>query len=72
MELNNKANTVGTQEAGRMLGIKSETVAAKCRKGDFPNAKQYRVGTPWQIPIADIEEYIKLHYKKKKSFTCIP
>lgn len=60
------ANTVGTQEAGKMLGLKSETVAAKCRarNGDFPNATQYKPRTPWQIPIADIEDYIAKYYKK--------
>ena len=52
-----EANTVGTQEAGRMLGLQSSTVAAKCRNGEFPHAKQYKPGTPWQIPIADIEDY---------------
>jgi len=66
MEQSHKANTVGTQEAGKMLGIKPETVASKCRNGDFPNAKQYKVGTPWQIPIADIEDYIEKYYRKNK------
>ena len=61
-----KANTVGTQEAGKMLGIKSSTVAAKCRNGDFPNATHYKSGTPWQIPVADIEEYIEKYYKNRK------
>lgn len=61
---NREANTVGTQEAGKMLGIKSDTVAAKCRKGDFPNAKQYKERTPWQIPITDIEEYKAKYYKR--------
>ena len=61
-----KANTVGTQEAGKMLGIKSSTVAAKCRKGEFPNAKQYKPGTPWQIPLAEIEDYRNTYYKKRK------
>ena len=59
-----EANTVGTQEAGKMLGIKSDTVAAKCRNGEFPNAKQFKERTPWQIPIADIEEYKAKYYKK--------
>lgn len=59
-----EANTVGTQEAGKMLGIKSDTVAAKCRNGEFPNAKQYKAGTPWQIPVADIEDYKAKYYKK--------
>lgn len=63
---NHKPNTVGTQEAGRMLGIKPETVAKKCRNKVFPNATQYKEGTPWQIPIADIEDYIEEHYKKRK------
>ena len=49
-------NTVGTQEAGKMLGIKASTVAAKCRNKEFPNATQYKAGTPWQVPIADIED----------------
>ena len=49
-----KANTVGTQEAGKMLGLQAATVAQKCRNNEFPNAKQYKKGTPWQIPIADI------------------
>lgn len=59
-----EANTVGTQEAGRMLGLQSSTVAAKCRSGELPNAKQFKTGTPWQIPIADIEEYKAKYYKK--------
>lgn len=59
-------NTVGTQEAGKMLGIKASTVAAKCRNKEFPNATHYREGTPWQIPIADIEDYKEKYYKKRK------
>ena len=37
-----KANTVGTQEAGKMLGLQAATVAQKCRNNEFPNAKQYK------------------------------
>lgn len=62
--MNHEPNTVGTQEAGKMLGISSKTVAAKCRNGEFPNAKQYKEGTPWQIPLADIEDYKAKYYKK--------
>lgn len=61
-----KANTIGTQEAGKLLGIRSATVAAKCRNGEFPNAKQYKPGTPWQIPLAEIEDYRNTYYKKMK------
>ena len=59
-------NSVGTQEAGKMLGIKFTTVAAKCRNGEFPNAKHSKKGAPWQIPIADIEDYIEKYYKHRK------
>lgn len=57
-------NTVGTQEAGEMLGIKSTTVAKKCRDGIFPNATQHKTNTPWQIPIADIEDYKQQRRRK--------
>lgn len=63
---NHKANTVGTQEAGKMLGIRSETVAKKCRNGEFPGATHLKSGVPWQIPIADIEDYIAKYYKSRK------
>lgn len=62
-----KANTVGTQEAGKMLGLQAATVAQKCRNNEFPNAKQYKKGTPCQIPIADIEDYKEKYYKHRKS-----
>ena len=30
-----KANTVGTQEAGKMLGLQAATVAQKCRNNEL-------------------------------------
>ena len=59
-----KANTVGTQEAGKMLGLQAATVAQKCRNNEFPNAKQYKKGTPWLS--VDREDYKEKYYKHRK------
>lgn len=63
-EKSHEANTVGTKEAGKLLGIQPRTVASKCRKNEFPNARQDGDRSPWQIPLADIEDYIQKYYKK--------
>lgn len=57
-EKSREANTVGTKEAGKMLGLAPSTVAKKCRDKVFPNARQDGYGSPWQIPISDIENYL--------------
>ena len=49
--------TVGTKKAGEMLRLSSNTISRYCREGVFPNATHDDYGSPWQIPIADIEAF---------------
>ena len=49
--------TVGTKKAGEMLRLSSNTISKYCREGVFPNVTHDDYGSPWQIPITDIEAF---------------
>ena len=50
---------VGTKEAAEMLRCTKSYISVLCRNKKFPNAEQDAVGSPWRIPIKDIEQYMK-------------
>lgn len=54
--------TIGTAEAGEILGRDKNTISRWCREKKFPNAYQKAQGHPWFIPIEDIEKF----QRKKK------
>ena len=49
---------VGTKEASAILRCSQNYVSKLCRLGYFPNAEQDDYGSPWRIPIQDLEEYL--------------
>ena len=60
-----KKLTVGTVEAGEILGLSRDKVSKLCREHVFPNAHQRQSGCPWSIPISDIESFRKELSTKK-------
>lgn len=57
--------TVGTKKAGEMLRLSSNTISRYCREGIFPHATHDDYGSPWQIPISDIEAFKEKRKTKK-------
>lgn len=47
----NEKRYMGTSEASKKWGIKSETIAKLCREGKIAGAEQDGKGRPWRIPI---------------------
>lgn len=49
---------VGSKQAAEILHCSRDYVSKLCRKGYFPHAEQDAYGSPWRIPMQDLEEYI--------------
>lgn len=48
---------VGTKEASAILKLSRDYISKLCREGRFPNAEQDDYGSPWRIPMKELEEY---------------
>lgn len=57
---------VGSDIASQILHVQPATVTRMCRQKKFPNATQDGPGHPWHIPLADIEEYKRLHTRNRQ------
>ncbi len=50
---------VGTKEAAEILGCTQAYVSKLCREGKFNGAEQDAKGSPWRIPVEEVENYKK-------------
>ena len=51
-----KSSYVGTKDAAKMLGVSQSTISRYCRESIIKNAEQDAPGSPWRIPIEEIEK----------------
>lgn len=55
---------VGSKEAANMPGVTASTISRYCREKKFKNAEQDAKGSPWRIPVDEIQEMLKRRKRK--------